>query len=779
MRAALRIWAVVIMLVISIPIEAQQEDTAQIDFANGLFQRGFYDEAIDEYKAYIKKYPNGTQVADALYRMGEAYAATKRYEDAVTSLDELLTKFPKTSYVQRAHLRKGVCLFWIKKYQESLVELNNVTGKNIEESVRGEALYYSGKVHSDLKDNTQAIEAYTMLIQEVPGSPFVAYGQYQQAYIWVSMGELEKAATAFAAIQDSSGANRMLKAESMYRSAEAYDKLGWYDAAINAYQNLKRDYSDTAYVQKADYAYAWALYKGGKIKESLAASDQYLKQYPDSSQISGIHYLQGNCYQQQKLYGKAIEMYKIVRKEAKDTPLALRAHFKECWAHYWNGALEVSRTESEEFLKLAKNFPQTGDIHFLLGTISFSEGKIASAKEHFIQVVSLYPTSEFSADALYKSGECAKQLNQLDEAARYFEQFAAENPKHDLRDDASFQAGESRLRLGAYDAAADIFQKLLEDGGAKGREPEVLYGLAASHHNLGKYTDSIQSFKLLLKDYPDSQFTQEARYRIGDYLLREKKKPVDAVDYFKAVFEADPQGTYAEKALEGIALSRFEAKDFDGAAQMFHRLVTEYSSAALDIDMLSWVGQHLFDREEWNQAADVFEHLLAAYTDFPGPERILMKIAEARENSKRYDAALTAYEAVITAAPFSALALDATYKMALLHESKGNMDKATVLLEKAANVNTGDTAARARFRLGEMAEGRKDYSNAARHYLRVAILFLHPELSPESLWRAGQCFEQAKDTQQAKSTYQEIVLDYPKSDQAGLAQKRLRALAAS
>jgi TolA-binding protein len=772
-------WVMLVALTLAASVPAQESDQAQIDFANGLFQRGFYDEAVDEYRSYIKQFPEGKYLADALYRMGEAHAAAKRYGDAVTSLDALLDRFPETSYSQRAHLRKGVSLFQLKKYPDALLELKQVSVPETDESVRGEALYYSGKIYVEQKKNDVAIATFGRLLQETSTSPFAAYAQFQQAYLWVTTGDLEKAATAFAAIQDMPGATRALKAESMYRAAAAYDKLGWYDAAVKAYQNLKREHPDTQYARKADYAYAWVLFKDGKTKEALAACDGYLKQYPESSSVPGIHYLMGNCYQKQEEYDRAIERYRVVRAEAKGTPLAVRAHFKECWALYWNGTPDLARAEAESFLETGKEFPQLGDIHFLLGTIAMEAGRIADAKAYFIQVASSFPDSEFAADALYKSGECARQLDQMEEAARYFEQFAAAHPDHPLGNDATFYAGESRLRLGEFDAAADIFSQLLENGGAKGRETEVLYGLAAARHNQGRYAESVDVFKRLLKEYPDSDFTQEARYRIGDYLLREAKKPVDAVDYFKAIFEADPHGEYAEKAMEGIALSRFEAKDYDGAAQMFHRLVTEYSGATLDADMLAWVGQHLFDREEWEQSADVFDYLVTANPKFPGPERILMKIAEARENAKAYDAAFTAYEAVVTKSPFSALALEAKYRMALLYETKGNADKAVSLLEETASANTGDTAARARFRLGELAEAEKAYEKAARHYLRVAILFLHPELSPEALWRAGQCFEKIKDTSQAKSTYQEIVLDYPESSQAESARSRLRALAAS
>jgi len=63
--------------------------------------------------------------------------------------------------------------------------------------------------------------------------------------------------------------------------------------------------------------------------------------------------------------------------------------------------------------------------------------------------------------------------------------------------------------------------------------------------------------------------------------------------------------------------------------------------------------------------------------------------------------------------------------------------------------------------------------------MRVAILFFHPELSPESLWRAGQCFEKSEEFGQARKTYTEVLEEYPESAPAALARERLNELAAA
>ena len=114
-----------------------------------------------------------------------------------------------------------------------------------------------------------------------------------------------------------------------------------------------------------------------------------------------------------------------------------------------------------------------------------------------------------------------------------------------------------------------------------------------------------------------------------------------------------------------------------------------------------------FDQQKWDQAEAAFNALLAANPEYPNPERVRFKVAECREAAGKLPEAIELFKAVVDAAPGSRAAVEATYRMAKLHEALNEPDKAIALYEEAANTDTGDTAARARFRLGELYEGKE------------------------------------------------------------------------
>ncbi|MEX2015293.1 MAG: tetratricopeptide repeat protein, partial [Candidatus Hydrogenedentales bacterium] len=383
--------------------------------------------------------------------------------------------------------------------------------------------------------------------------------------------------------------------------------------------------------------------------------------------------------------------------------------------------------------------------------------------------------SEFAVEALYKTGETLAQLGRLDDASAAFEQFAHAHPDHALAADALLRAGDAAFAAADFEHAAALYQRMLETPRGD-LEEGVLYRLAVARHNSGDTAGGAEVFRQLIEKFPESSRAVEARLRIGQHLLREEADAVKSLEYFQAALDAAPDGANAGEILEGMALARFETKDFEGAAELLARILADHPTTVLNADTYAWLGQHYFDREEWASSIRAFEALLQNAPNYENRHRILFLIGRAQEGVGNTKEALRRYAEVQQSAPQSPAGQEAQYRTAQLYEVAGDTPKAVAAFEQAAGANAGEWAARARFHLGEIMESQENYDEAARHFMRVAILFLHDELSPESLWRAGQAFEKAQKPEEAKRTYQELAQDYPDSEQARQAQERLNAL---
>lgn len=773
----MRFWIVLhSVLLVSFFCGAQTPEQSQFDFANGLFGRGFYSDAATEYQTYLKEYPEGAAQEAAFYRLGESYYAQKEYTRALEVFGKLAKQFPQSTFLPRLQLREGVALYRLKKFDLAKEKLLAVAKASSTPQSKGEALYYLGKLYTDTKDWPAAIHAYERLLKEATGSTYATFGRYQLAVVHMAQRQYEPAALMFSAIADDPVVKDPLKMESLYRAAEAYDTLGWHESAIKSYRALTDRFPDSAYARKAGYGLSWSLYRDKKYDDSIAYIDGFMKEHPDSPLASGLNYLKGNCLLKKKQHPEAEKLFRQVMTQSANTPYAQQAQYKLAVSLIEHKAIDEAKKELQELLVVEKPTPLIGDAAFLLGTVQMSAKRYSEAALHFLRVVEQFPKSEFAVESLYKVGECYALSGELAKSATIFESFARKYKKSPLALEAVFNSADAYFQLGDYQQALIRYQHVVSDTTSTAFREEALYRVSISYYNLKNIQESAATFTTLLNDFPSTPYAAEAHYRIGDYQLYEANTPVKAIENFKHVVNTLPQGPFTGRALKGVAVSHFEMKDFEGSVAMFYRVITEYPDLSLRASTYEWVGQQLYEAQQWKETATTFLALLKAIPNFSHSDRIHLKLGEAYLALEQPADALKAYAWVLEHAPQSITAHEAMFKTAQVYEVQNKTDEAVAMYERAATAAMNDTAARSRFRLGQLFEKEKNYEAASKNYLRVAILFLHPTLSPESLFRAGQCFEKDNNADSALKTYRDILKEYPDSEQAPKAQERLATL---
>jgi tol-pal system protein YbgF len=82
----------------------------EFDLAFGYVQRKDYALAEDSLRAFLKKHPSDTRVADAQYWLGESFYQRQRYRDAAESFLAVTTKFDRSPKAPEALLRLGQSL---------------------------------------------------------------------------------------------------------------------------------------------------------------------------------------------------------------------------------------------------------------------------------------------------------------------------------------------------------------------------------------------------------------------------------------------------------------------------------------------------------------------------------------------------------------------------------------------------------------------------------------------------------------------------------------------
>ncbi len=206
------------------------KDNLSFKAAEVQYQNGNYDKAIAAYTSYIRQFPNGVNILNALYQRGESYFITKKYDSALPDYENLINRGNST-YYSRCLRKAGLISYNVSKdfakaynyyskwaaiasgtelfeaqlgtvrsayrlggkktevYQLAEAIKNNATASQTD---KGEAAYYIGKTALDDKNYAKAKTAFTEVTTSLSGEQ-KAEAFYQIAFLTFKEGKVNDA----------------------------------------------------------------------------------------------------------------------------------------------------------------------------------------------------------------------------------------------------------------------------------------------------------------------------------------------------------------------------------------------------------------------------------------------------------------------------------------------------------------------------------------------------------------------------------------------------------
>ncbi len=738
-----------------------QEEEMLWDFANGLYSRQFFKEALEEYKNFTSKYPNSPKIGEAFLRLGKCALVEKQYELAINSFDQAISKLADPARKAEATVSKAECLYYLKRWAECAELLKSVLDSGVSSNLIPRAMYFYARTLDQTQNYQLAISVLSEMINKYPDYPLTPLAKFLLGNLYAKTGEEENASAILAELANDSRVNKELRIESMFRVAELYTQLGWYESAVNTYASLKSQFKGSKYQEKADFGYIHALYQSGKFDIAIQECTTFIQSYPNSNYTPFATYLLANSLLEQKNYAEALQYYALIREKYPDSTYAVDSIYKTAWIKYLNKDYETAKKEVLVFLEKGQNSSLKPEGQFLLGCIYITEGNFEDAMEEFQVVFEKFPTNRFAGEALYKYGECAEHLGMNQVALQSYERFIQNYPNHPLLLTTYLRMADLLSKQNSWQKALDILLKAKDVSAGKDLEEGVLLRIAVCYEKLGNIDSALKTYEEMISKFPSSTLIYDSKLRIAGFYIKEKKDPLKALEIAESLVNQNPPPEIAGKAWNLVAIASYEMKNYDKSAEALLNILNKYPNAVVNEEQLAWLAQYYIDSQKWEQAILVLKKMLETLKDYPQPQKLQFKLAECYQNLGKEDEAIKEYLKVLEIAPTSAYASEALYKVAQIYERKDDIDKAMQFYDKCANSSSTETSARAQFRLAQIYEQKGEFEKAGRNYLKVAILFLHPELSPESLWRASNCYLRINDKAKAETALKELLNDFP------------------
>ncbi|MBI2378296.1 MAG: tetratricopeptide repeat protein [Deltaproteobacteria bacterium] len=385
------------------------------------------------------------------------------------------------------------------------------------------------------------------------------------------------------------------------------ESLEWTAKALELYAEIRKKYPDYPQMPEVLFALGQSYWNEAKEQEAIEVYTELIKKHKDSPLVSDAWLAFGEFYFNQKMLKQALKAYELAAADKRSRVYGF-AIYKQAWCYYNLGEWQNALTK----------FRATVFYSQMAGELS-GENKISLAREAKKDFVKTYAhvgdskkakivIGDLLGEETCKSDECLKLLEQLaglwveqgyfDDAASIYKQMILLDPRNSRN--PLFQAkvvdmvSRNRDRKATTREARELVeltnktkkiveeQKLTGDKAtaAKANLEEAATLAEATIRKLAQlwnqeakktgqkptYADSRMMYEDYLRLFPESKFTYEMRFQLGDlyYKLEEFGKAADA---YEATVKADPDGKLlVEAANDNILAVEEHLKDLRLAA---------------------------------------------------------------------------------------------------------------------------------------------------------------------------------------------------------------------
>jgi len=748
-----------------------------MDFADGLYIRQMYDMAAAEYAKYIEMVGDGPGTEVARFRMAECQYHTGQYSTAAETIATMLTKFPDGEKRAPAMLRLGEIQYRLGDFDQSVATLERALADELDDALAATGLYYLGKALFAAGETSKSISTFHRLIDDFPENALVPYGTFALAVDYFEVEEYEKAARFFAEVGDNETVPTAVRAEAMLKSGMAYGSSGHYDLAATAFENLLTRFPSSRVAEQAQYERAWAAYHSGSFKQAAELADEFVEQRPEGTWTVGAHYLKGRCLQSLGKYSDAETVFEEICTNHPSSLFAARAKSQLCWSAYWQHRLDETVARAEALLDSDEAGDLRGDILFVYGLAQFDQGRFAEALDQFDAVLDGYPRGKFAPEAEFHRARCMAKLGRHADAAGAFAQFAASRPANSLADQARFNAAQQEFLAGNYTQAATGFATLAGSAADNTTRSNALFMQGQANEKADKPEAAVAAYSQYVAVAPQGPNAAEALYRVG-VLQQQQKDTGRAVATYERLIAGYPDSRFALRASRNLGHIHYAEGELSAAAERFVGLLDSADLADLfQPETLMWLGNYLYAREDYATARVAYERYAEMQVSETKELFGRVRAADCAFNSGDTSSAETIYRSVIDAAPDGPYSVIAELGLGRLLLAAGNIGKATEKLNHVVEVGNSSAVAEARSLLGDAYAQIEDYDEALRSYMMVAMVYDHPDLSPECYIKAADILQKQRKPDQAQKLYQDLIAAYPDSDAADTARARVGSAA--
>jgi soluble lytic murein transglycosylase len=451
---------------------------ARLESADQALFDGNYETARTQYRAALQDSQQAELRAEALWGLGRADYADRRYQDALSSLQQLVADYAGSKQAAQAYFLLGQTFTALERYSEaaeawaSYLKLRPGLVDAYVQELRGDALSQNG-------DYSKALRAY----QAALSAPRLDDGlqvQVKIAKTYAAVGDYNNALAKYDEITNNT-TNDYIKAQMDYLAGQAHQAIGQSEEAYQRYQHAV-EYYPLAYdsylglvelvnakVQVDEFERGLVDYSAGQYEVALQAFDRYLAANPQND--GSAHYYRALTLRALDRYQDALDEFNLFISNYSDN-----SHWEMAWDKksdlLWQD-LENYQAAAQTLLDFVAAVPSHPDAPTFLmdaGRVLERSGQLEQAAQVWSRIPDEYPASQQVAEAIFQAGIVHYRAENFEEALNDFQRSVVLSTQAEDQARAYLWLGKTQQKLGETTEVQTSWQR------AQTIDPNGYYG---------------------------------------------------------------------------------------------------------------------------------------------------------------------------------------------------------------------------------------------------------------------------------------------------------------
>jgi tetratricopeptide (TPR) repeat protein len=634
-----------------------------------------------------------------------------------------------------------------KNYPDALAYYRKASVRVKDPALILSAKYYAARCQEALQSVSEAIEAYTDLLQTTENNPFREASRLALARLLSDSGRKSDAIAQYDSLIRETD-KPALKAEATVREGLIFQEMGKGDKALAAFNRALKMPELGSWKEVAEVSLLRSAYQASGSTFSDEARPEVLLIVANSNRQLGKD-------------KAARELYETIVHDFPASSYAKDAQYYRLISLYNTNAPELM---SEVDAYLAQN-PESGDkrdqLTLLKAEALYKAKKYAAAAPLYASLDDSRLSSALKAEAVFKLGWCYTQAQPRDNnnAIQAFSAFLKNYPVHKLAPTALAQRALSYQQTNHLKEALADFNLILSRYPQAAKEQELALEQKALILGQNDSTAMAETFAILLHKFPNSPVAGKANYWIGSAAC-EAKNYKEAIRPLQTARKLDKEH-YGEKATRLLLQALRLQEDRDALASEVDQ--ADENKTKVPAEFLHWLGSEYFQAGDAPKAEKYLAKLTAQASPAELQPEDWLVLGSARTKQSKWAEAEKSLKTYL--GKVSEPSQQATGHLALGEAQLGarELDEAQKSAESALSLQPeGCLNAQGRMLSGDVAMAQGNFLAAAKLYLSVSVVFGDDaEITPKALAQAYVAYKKAGDAAQAAKTLNELQSRYP------------------